>query len=165
MPNDTNTRAELAPCPFCRGAADTDQPNLGHYVVYCKDCGATIGDDDPGRARAAWNRRSSLATAGEPGDGDGPYAWRCTGGGLVRFMSDAKYRRQHPGVQRWYVPICSRCGRPSEASQRALLQQALEALEFSRRYPGLQQASDEELITALRAAISESEGAKDADQA
>ncbi|MBN9411370.1 MAG: Lar family restriction alleviation protein [Burkholderiales bacterium] len=48
---------ELEPCPFCKGIADTDQPNLGHYVVYCKDCGATIGNDDPDHARAAWNRR------------------------------------------------------------------------------------------------------------
>lgn len=58
------------PCPFCNGSPDSDQPNLGHYVIYCKDCGATIGDDDPDRALAAWNRRAARSQPSALTEGD-----------------------------------------------------------------------------------------------
>ena len=37
-------------------------------------------------------------------------AWRCTGSGLKRFMTQNQYDAQEPGVKKWYEPFkCASC--------------------------------------------------------
>jgi hypothetical protein len=50
-------KTELLPCPFC-GGVPARFYIMGTEAVACPACAATIGDPEPGRARAAWNRRA-----------------------------------------------------------------------------------------------------------
>lgn len=37
-------------------------------------------------------------------------AWECTGQGLTKYVTDAKFKKFTPGVQKWYKPYrCSHC--------------------------------------------------------
>ena len=63
LANWNNRRAkkiELMPCPLCGGAGKVYESYDSRYVVQCRKCGFTAGDElDPQGAQATWNRRPS----------------------------------------------------------------------------------------------------------
>ena len=49
---------------------------------------------------------------------NGPIAWRHTGVGFRRFITEERYRRAEPRVQRWYEPYhCAHCRALTEAKE------------------------------------------------
>jgi Lar family restriction alleviation protein len=53
---------DLAPCPFCGGAAEFERRGTGRQscIVVCGDCGARHESGDSGdRCGSSWNRRES----------------------------------------------------------------------------------------------------------
>jgi hypothetical protein len=37
-------------------------------------------------------------------------AWESTTPCFIRYVTDSQYRKFSPAVQRWYRPICQKCG-------------------------------------------------------
>lgn len=56
-------------------------------------------------------------------DASEPLRWEFAGpGGLKRFLTQKQYDTQTPGTQKWYRPICDKCGpsgvAPSDGGQQ-----------------------------------------------
>lgn len=105
------TQAEvLLPCPFCGGTNQsihdgTDrsprEPS-GFSFVIC-ECDA----DGPYRpsvneAIAAWNRRTASIEQAEP------LTWESTTSAYIKFITDSRYNKFAPAVQKYYKPICTK---------------------------------------------------------
>jgi hypothetical protein len=66
-----------------------------------------LKDKTPGEIKAQF---AALAAA----PSGAPVLWRFIGpGGLKKWLTDAQYQAQTPGVRKWYEPMCSKC--PSAA--------------------------------------------------
>ena len=61
-------------------------------------------------------------------------AWRCTGHGLKRFMTQNQYDAQEPSVRKWYEPFkCAGCLTIAQPVQPVEVQQAIEAAVLAER--------------------------------
>ena len=60
-----NAENKLLPCPFCGGEAyvksaiSLDDLNLGHVIISCFMCSASIQGQTVAQAIAKWNRRAN----------------------------------------------------------------------------------------------------------
>jgi hypothetical protein len=82
---------------------------------------------------------------------DEPLRWESTTPGYIRFITDSRYRKFSPAVQKWYRPLCPKCaagvapGAPgdTDAERAAWLADkivaggdyAIEAAAMLRRWP------------------------------
>lgn len=60
---------------------------------------------------------------------DEPLVWESTTPAYIRWITDSRYRKFRPAYQKWYRPICPKCG-PNPLSKE-------DDMTFSEEYPHL----------------------------
>ncbi|MGJ7544593.1 Lar family restriction alleviation protein [Variovorax sp. LT1R16] len=123
----------LAACPFCEGRARFVKHSAGMKAtvgydqwdaVACSRCGATVGACDrrfrnKDDAAKAWDLRAALASRIQEKEGQpSTIAWEATTSAYITYITQERYSRFAPAVQRWYKPYrCSSCATLAAGSQ------------------------------------------------
>lgn len=98
---------------YSSGAVCDQAEAFAAGVELAARCRAEGGDGEPA---APTLRQEIEQPASAQGD---PYAWESTTLFFTRFITDSRYQRLRPGFQKWYRPICAKCGPQAQPAQGA----------------------------------------------
>lgn len=64
---------------------------------------------------AAWKAATRAALAAQPvTQSVEPLVWESTTSAYIKFITDSRYRKFAPAVQKWYRPVCQKCAQSVE---------------------------------------------------